>query len=340
MTEKFGILPSGLQAHLYTLACGELTASVSDYGAVLVRLLVPGRDGSRADVVLGYDDACAYSVNGGCAGATVGRNSNRVGGAQMPIGGKVYQMPVNERTNNLHSGPDFWFRRLWAVERLTENAITLGLDTPDGDQGLPGAGHVSVTYALDAKGLTVTYEGCFDQDTVFNMTNHSYFNLAGHEHPEKAMDQLLTLRASAFTEVDAASIPTGRTLPVAGTALDFTAPKALGRNRNQDPLLAPQNGIDHNFVLDGADCSVPSAILEDPESGRVMKVYTDCPGIQVYCANFMVNEGKDGVHYPANCGVCLETQFYPDSPNHPEWPQPLVKAGTPARSVTRFAFGD
>lgn len=338
MTEKFGILPSGEEAHLYTISCGSMTACIADFGATLVKLFVPDRDGKPGDVVLGYDDANAYNVNGGCAGATVGRNSNRVGLARMTIGGKVYAMAVNNNRNNLHSGPDFWFRRMWHVDCLEDTAITLSLDTPDGDQGLPGAGHVTVTYALTGNALRITYKGLFDQDTVFNMTNHSYFNLAGHEHPEKAMDQLLTLRASHFTAVDHESIPTGIVAPVKGTVLDFSAPKALGRNRGQEPLLAPQNGIDHNFVLDSADFSLPSARLEYPGTGRVMEVYTDCPGIQVYCGNFMENEGKGGVTYPRNCGVCLETQFAPDSMNHPEWPQPRLKANTEGVSVTEFRF--
>lgn len=338
MTREFGFLPGGGTAHLYTISGGGITAGISDLGATLVRLSVPDRNGVPGDVVLGYDTAEAYLRNGGCVGAIVGRNANRVGGSALPIGGKTVRLTPNEGSNNLHSGPDFWFHRLWMVDRLAENAVSLALETPDGDQGFPGAGRVTVTYEVTGGSLRVTYEGMFDRDSVFNMTNHAYFNLAGHEKPELAMDQRLTLRAQHFTQVDGESIPTGQNLPVAGTALDFRTPRALGRGRERDPLLAPQGGIDHNFILDPAGFEIPAARLSHPGSGRVMTVYTDCPGIQVYCANGLNAKGKGGIFYGRNSGVCLETQFYPDSLNHPQWPQPLAPANTPMRSVTEFQF--
>ncbi|MBS5672462.1 MAG: galactose mutarotase, partial [Firmicutes bacterium] len=242
----------------------------------------------------------------------------------------------NEGPNNLHSGPDYWYHRMWMVDRLTESAITLALETPDGDQGFPGAGRVEVTYALTGGALRITYRGIFDQDTLLNMTNHTYFNLAGEDRPEAAMEQTLQIQAERFTQVDEASIPTGRLLPVAGTALDFRRPKALKQDQ-EDSLLAPQGGIDHNFVLDPGEG--PAARLVSRETGRILSVYTDCPGIQVYTANFLEARGKGGRVYGRRSGVCLETQFYPDSSNHPQWPSPLVRAGEEKTSVTELVFG-
>lgn len=336
MVEIFGILPNGQTAKLYTICSGAVTVRVTDLGATLVGVLAPDRQGQVRDVVLGYDTPRGYLENGGFLGAVVGRNANRIGHSRLTVSGSPVALTPNEGPNNLHSGPDFWSTRLWRVEAASETAVTFGLTTEDGDQGFPGAGEVRVTYALTDRRLTVTYEGRFDRDTVFNMTNHAYFNLAGQDKPRAAMAQELTLRAEGFTEVDEASIPTGRILPVAGTALDFRTPTALGTGREREPLLAPQGGIDHNFVLDGGEG--PAARLCDPASGRVLTVYTDCPGIQVYCANSLDAPGKGGVRYGRNSGVCLETQFYPDSANHPEWPQPFVKAGEQAHSETTFVF--
>ena len=306
MTQSFGSLPGGEAARLYTICGGGITAGISDFGATLVRLLVPDRNGRAGDVALGFDTAGDYLKYGGCLGATVGRNANRVGGSCLNVGEKTVRLTPNEGPNNLHSGPDYWYHRMWMVDRLTESAITLALETPDGDQGFPGAGRVEVTYALTGGALRITYRGIFDQDTLLNMTNHTYFNLAGEDRPEAAMEQTLQIQAERFTQVDEASIPTGRLLPVAGTALDFRRPKAL---------------------------------KQDQETGRILSVYTDCPGIQVYTANFLEARGKGGRVYGRRSGVCLETQFYPDSSNHPQWPSPLVRAGEEKTSVTELVFG-
>lgn len=184
MTRSFGTLPGGETAHLYTICGGGLTAGISDFGATLVSLLAPDREGHLADVVLGFDTAGEYLHGSGCLGATVGRNANRVGGSCLPVGDRRVCLTPNEGPNNLHSGPEYWFHRMWMVDRLTESAITLALETPEGDQGFPGMGRVEVTYALAEGRLRITYQGVFDRDTVFNMTNHSYFNLAGEERPE------------------------------------------------------------------------------------------------------------------------------------------------------------
>ena len=329
--KPFGILPGGEQAFLYTISDGKLTAQISDFGATLVRLYVQAED-----VVLGFDDANGYLNSTTYFGATVGRNANRIGGACFTLNGETVQLPQNEKTNNLHSGPDSYAYRLWQVEEYKENAIVFSLHSPHGDQGFPGNADIRVTYALAENTLSITYEAVSDADTVFNLTNHSYFNLAGHHRPELAMGQTLQLNASYFTPSDAESIPTGEKRSVADTPMDFRSPKAIGRDLDQDyDALHLQGGYDHNFCLDGS----LAAILCDPVSGRKMEVTTDCPGIQFYSGNFLQGEqGKDGVSYCYRGGVALETQYYPNAVNNPQWPQPIVKAGETYRSQTKYTF--
>jgi len=337
MKERFGILPSGEEASLYTITGGGITAAVTDYGANLVRLLVPDKEGTLADVVLGYGDCNGYRVtNGAALGATVGRNSNRLKDASFRLNGVAYQIPQNEGTKNLHSGPDFFFQRMWKVTAHLKNAITLQLNSPDGDQGFPGNAVIQVTYSLDEnKGLHIVYDAVCDRDTVFNMTNHSYFNLAGHEKTEAAMEQLLTIPGRFFNPDDAENIPTGELRPVDGTPMDFRSPKPIGRDIGMDyEPLHLQGGYDHNWEV---YCN-PCAILSDPVSGRTMEVHTDCPGIQFYAGNYLDEQGKNGVYYGKRTGIALETQFYPDCLHHPEWPQPIVKAGEKYHSETVYRF--
>ena len=336
MPEKFGNLPTGEEATLYTISCGKLTAAVTDCGAALVKLLVPDGAGNVADVVLGCDDASGYFPGGSFLGATVARNANRVKNASFPLNGKNVNLGVNDNANNLHSGPDSTNIRLWKLEQHTADSVTFRLDSPHGDQGFPGNAVMHVTYRLENDGsLAIIYDAVADQDTVFNMTNHSYFNLAGHQHTDKAMDQILTIPGRFFNPDDAENIPTGELRSVEGTPFDFRTPKAIGRDIGADyEPLHLQGGYDHNFEV---FCN-PCAILQDPVSGRTMEVSTDCPGIQFYAGNFLDDQGKDGVYYCKRSGVALETQFYPDSVNHPEWPQPFVRAGEKYHSETRYTF--
>lgn len=336
MQEIFGTLPSGEEATLYTITNGTLTAAITDYGATLVRLLVPDKEGRAADVVLGFDDPAGYTASDAYFGATIGRNANRVGKALFFLNGKPVHLSPNDNGNNLHSGPAGYGFRLWEVAEHERNSITLRLFSPNGDQGFPGNAHIQVTYALENPAtLCISYQAICDQDTVFNLTNHSYFNLAGHDKPELAMAQTLMLPARCFTPADSQSIPTGELRSVVGTPMDFRAPKPIGQDicTDYEPLRL-QAGYDHNFEV---FCS-PCAILQDPGSGRAMAVHTDCPGIQVYSANYTDEIGKAGVHYPRRSGIALETQFYPDALNHPEWRQPITKAGQVYRSVTRYQF--
>lgn len=333
MKEKFGVLPSGEEASLYTISCGFLTAVVTDYGATLVKLMVPDKNGVPADVVLGYDHVDGYRTGSAYLGATVGRNANRIGGAAFELNGRTITLSKNDNGNNLHSGPDGYSYRMWKVLSHTDSSISFTLISPNGDQGFPGEARIRVTYTLQADGLEIVYDASCNQDTVFNMTNHTYFNLAGHDHPEAAMDQILTLPGRYFNPDDAENIPTGEQRRVDGTPMDFRSPKPIGQDLHADyEPLHLQNGYDHNFEV----YTNPCAILSDPESGRTLAISTDCPGIQLYSGNFLDTAGKGGVHYGKNSGVALETQFAPDSLHHPDWPQPVTPAGTVYHSRTFY----
>ncbi len=338
MKSDFGTLPTGETASLYTVRDGGLTARISDFGATLVSLLVPDAQGNVADVVLGFDSPQGYADSACYLGATVGRNANRIKGAAFELSGKTHHLTPNENGNSLHSGPDCFHLRLWKVKKHTENTIVLTLDSPNGDQGFPGHAEISVTYTLEMGALRILYEGICDKDTVFNLTNHSYFNLAGHRNTALAMEQLLTLPGRFFNAADENSIPTGELRSVEGTPMDFRTPKAIGRDIREDyDALNLQGGFDHNWEVYCAPC----AILQDPHSGRQMAVYTDCPGVQFYAGNYLRDEvGKEGVVYCKRSGICLETQFYPDAVNHPEWPQPFTKAGERYRSETEYRFSN
>lgn len=338
MKKSFGHLPSGAEVFLYTISCGGITATVSDLGATLVHVLVPDVDGIVADVALGYDDPAGY-LNGTCfLGAVVGRSANRIKGSEFTIGGRTYAMTPNENGNNLHSGPDFYHTRVWEVAEESDTAVKFHLSSPDGDQGFPGNASIDVTYMLDAAGgLHIVYDAVCDKDTIFNLTNHSYFNLAGHDHTGAAMDQLLMLPARVFSVADDESVPTGEMRSVEGTPMDFRSPKPIGQDIGADyEPLKLQGGYDHNFEV---FCN-PCAVLSDPVSGRTMAVYTDLPGIQFYAGNFLNETGKGGTVYGKRTGIALETQYYPDSIHHPEWAQPVTKAGETYHTETVYRFSN
>lgn len=339
MKKSFGVLPTGEQTYLYTISCGGVTATVSDFGATLVNVFVPDADGNVADVALGYDDAAGYLAGTCFFGAIVGRSANRIKGSTFPLDGRVYSLTPNENGNNLHSGPSFYHTRMWTVTAYTDTSISLHLDSPAGDQGYPGNASIDVTYTMDEKGgLHIAYDAVCDRDTIFNLTNHSYFNLAGQANTGAAMEQLLMLPARCFAVADSESIPTGEMRNVEGTPMDFRMPKAIGRDIETEDFepLKLQGGYDHNFEV---FCN-PCAVLSDPVSGRTMAVYTDLPGIQFYAGNFLKGTGKGGVEYGKRSGVALETQFYPDAIHHPEWKQPVTKAGEKYHSETVYRFSN
>ena len=336
MKKSFGTLPGGRETFLYTIACGGITAQITDFGAALVTLNVPDKNGNIDDVVLGYDDCLGYLRDGSFLGSIVGRSANRIKGSRFCIGDKTYSLVPNEGENNLHSGPEYYHIRMWNVVAHESDSITLELISPEGDQGFPGKAQIRVTYALDTQGgLHIAYDGVCDKDTVFNLTNHSYFNLAGQNKTEKAMDQILSIPGRVFTVADNESIPTGEVRSVADTPMDFRKPKAIGQDIGEDyEPLNLQGGYDHNYEV---FCN-PCAQLADKESGRMMAVYTDLPGVQFYAGNFLKETGKGGVWYGKRSGIALETQFWPDSVNHPEWAQPFTKAGERYHTETVYRF--
>ena len=338
MKKKFGLLENGSVASLYTISNGRISVVISDHGAAIIKLFVPDRNGKLSDVVLGFDDPNQYTQSGTFFGAVVGRNANRIKRASFSLNGAEYRLASNDNeVNNLHSGCDFYKNRLWDVVLFEQASIKLQLSSPDGDQGFPGSADVCVTYALDEDNtLSVIYDAVSDKDTIFNLTNHSYFNLAGHEKPEKAMGQVLYMPARCFTVSDKESIPTGELREVAETPMDFRTAKPIGRDIDQPyEALKLQNGYDHNYEVFTSPC----AVLSDPDSGRRMTVETDCCGVQLYSGNFLNGElGKDGVSYCKRGGVCLETQFYPDAVHHPEWKQPITRAGKRYHSETHYHF--
>ena len=343
MKESFGYLPTGEECSLYTISCGGLTASVTDLGASLVRLLVPDSQGNLADVVLGYDSCDGYLHCSGYIGATVGRCANRIKGSSFVLGRKTYFLTPNEGRNNLHSGPDPYSTRLWKVIQHSDDAITLELRSPNGDQGFPGNAMIQLTYRLDSSGgLHLLYDAVSDQDTVFNLTNHSYFNLSGHSRTDRAMEQLLSLPGRFFTPADAESIPTGEKRSVEGTPMDFRVPKPIGRDIGADyEPLHLQSGYDHNWAVNGTAGTLrPAARAYCEETGIMLEALTMQPGVKFYSGNYLDGcpAGKGGAPYDIRWGFCLETQGYPDSPNKPQFPSTVLKQGETYHQTTVYQF--
>ena len=340
-TRAFGINHSGEQATLYTFENRNgMVMSVTDFGATLYSLLVPTEQGPL-DVVLGYDDPAGYEGPAGTFfGATVGRNANRICKGTFTLDGKTYNLAINNGPNNLHSGLDFWSFRIWQVKDIGDNTITFFLHSPDGDQGYPGAMDISVTYTLtEDNSVRIRYYGIPQARTLINLTNHSYFNLNGHDSGD-ILGHTVWLDADHFTRADETSIPTGEILPVENTPMDFRTPKPVGRDIEQpyEALLFGQ-GYDHNWCLNNGGQFAKIATLEADKTKLVMDVYTDLPGVQIYTGNFIQNEpGKKGAVYCRRAGICFETQYYPDSINHPNFPSPVFQAGQVYETTTQFCF--
>ncbi len=320
----FGKSPEGKEITLYTLSNGKgMKAEVTDLGAILVRVLVPDAAGKVDDLVLGFDHGESYYDNDSFFGTVIGPCANRTGGAEYTLDGVTYQLDKNDGANNLHTHKQLGFhKRLWDAQ-TGENSVTFSLEDEDGHLGFPGNKKVSVTYSLSEENeLTLHYHASSDKKTIFNLTNHSYFNLDG-QGADNIEEHELWLGASHFTPVVPGAIPTGEIRAVAGTPLDFTEPKKIGRDIREDyEQLLLTGGYDHNFVIDGWDGSLRHiATAKGPKSGRVMKAYTTLPGVQFYAGNFIgVEPGKDGVTYGKRCGFALETQYFPDTIHHENFP--------------------
>ncbi len=340
--EKFGTARNGKEVYAFTISnANGMQAKIINFGAILVSLLVPDKDGKPEDVVLGYDSLEEYYGNGSFFGATIGPSANRIGGASFEINGKAYQIDVNDGPNNLHSHMENGYhKQVWdAVEG--DNSVTLTLEGKDGEMGFPGNKKITMVYSLsEDNALKLSYHVSADADTIVNLTNHTYFNLAGHK-AGKIEDHLLQLHAGNYTPVVPGAIPTGEIQPVAGTPMDFTKMKPIGQDINADfEQLKLTLGYDHNFVIDGADGSLKEiAVVEDPKSGRKMKVFTTLPGVQFYAGNCIGEDtGKDNTPYGPRKGFCLETQYYPDNIHHPNFPQSVFGPGRDYESVTVYQF--
>lgn len=340
--EAFGTTKNGEKASLYTLSNSNgMKAVVSDFGAVLVKLFVPDKNGTLLDVVWGYDTVSGYENNGVFLGATIGRNANRIGNAKFTLNGTEYTLDSNDGSNNLHGGFDGYHARMWKTEiDETANAVVFSLESSDMDQGFPGNAKISVTYALkEDNTLELTYDAIADKDTIFNMTNHSYFNLEGAAS-DSILEQKVWIDADAFTEADAESIPTGTILPVEGTPMDFRAYRVIGQDIDADyePLRFGA-GYDHNWVLKNGGQFAPVARMKSDVSGIEMTVSTDLPGMQLYVGNFLADEeGKAGKKYARRSAACFETQYFPDAVNHESFVAPVFKAGEKYHTVTGYHF--
>ena len=339
---RWGALSDGREADIFLLEnAGGFSLRVSDFGGVVQSLVVPGPTGP-VDVVLGFDTSAQYLNNSSYLGCLIGRCANRIGGARFVLDGQEYLLDVNHGAHQLHGGSQGFDSRLWQAQ---------GMSTPDGpgvelrltsghlDQGYPGRLEVRVVYTLLADGLRIAYEAITDRPTYVDLTNHSYFNLAGGGD---CLGHELTLAASRYLATDPEQIPTGELAQVAGTAMDFLAPAAIGSriDRDIEPLRIGQ-GYDHYYVLDrqGAGMADAARVLE-PGSGLVMTLRTDCPGFQFYSGNYLPNglPGRNGAVYGHRAGFCLEAQGYPDAMNHPNFPSPVLRPGETYRRTTEYLF--
>ena len=337
----FGSKPDGTKVEIYTLEEGALKARVMTYGARLVSLEVPDRSGKIADIVLGYESLAGYTADPkSYFGSIVGRYGNRIAHASFSLDGKRYQLPANDGTNTLHGGIKGFDKLVWQGHEIP-NGVELTLVSKDGDQGFPGTLTARVRYTLEAHALKIEYFATTDKDTVLNLTNHSYFNLAG-EGQGDILNHRMMIPADRFTPVDSSLIPTGELAPVAGTPLDFHQPTAIGARINDNyEQMRLAGGYDHNYVLNGkAGVLQEAARVLEPTSGRVLTVETTQPGLQFYSGNFLDGtlHGKHGHVYNKHAGFCLETQHFPDSPNHPKFPTSELKPGQTYHSVTVFGF--
>jgi aldose 1-epimerase len=338
--ESFGRAPDGKGVDLYTLTNRNgLRARITNYGAILVSLGVPDRDGNLADITLGYDTLDGYTKRGAFFGATVGRYANRIGKAGFVLNGIEYKLAANSGENHIHGGIKGFNRVVWNAEKVeTEDGVGVKMTylSKDGEEGYPGNLDCMVTYTLTNKDeLKISYEAVTDKTTVVNLTNHSYFNLAGQGTGDVLGHELM-LNADKYTVVDSALIPTGEIRSVKDSPLDFTSPTSIGSRIDK-----VGKGYDHNYVLNSPAGSMAlCARVYEPKKGRVMEVYTTEPGVQLYTGNSLNGSitGKSGKVYNKHYGFCLETQHFPDSPNKPDFPSVVLNPGQKYSTVTVYKF--
>lgn len=344
--KPFGSTVDGKPAELITMKnASGCTLAVTTYGARIVSLLVPGRDGKFADVVLGHDSAEEYSAYRNFQGALVGRYGNRIANSQFPLDGEIIKLIPSEGVNQLHGGPNGYSMQIWTVDSVSDGdspSMCLSLTAPDGEGGFPGTLQVKVTYTLTKdNALEIDYKAVSDKKTIVNLTNHSFFNLRGYDGGD-ICDTVLQINADRYTVTDISLIPTGEFAPVAGTPLDFTKGKPIGQDIDATACLMDSiHGFDHNFVISRKGDGVEKiAEAYEPESGRVMEVLTDLPGVQLFTANSFPEglKGKNGTAMLPHHAFCLETQYFPDTPNHPNFPSCVVEAGQEYHTTTIYRF--
>ncbi|KAA9149454.1 galactose mutarotase [Amycolatopsis acidicola] len=352
--EYFG-QADGTAVYRYTLSNSHgMKVQILSYGGIIQTLSVPDKHGKSANVVLGFPTLADYvaknspEAGGGVYfGALIGRYANRIAKGQFTLDGKTYNVPVNNNGNSLHGGLQGFDKKVWNVTEVPGKGtagLKLTVTSPDGDQGYPGTLNATVTYTLDEQNrLSIGYQATTDAPTVVNLTNHTYWNLAG-EASGDIYDQKLQLNAASYTPTDSTQIPTGQIVPVKGTPFDFTKPTAIGaRIADNDPQLVIGQGYDHNWVLNsgGGKSLTQAAKATDPESGRTLTISTDQPGIQFYSGNFLDGTlyGTSGHAYRQGYGFALETQHYPDSPNQPDFPSTVLRPGETYHTTTVFALG-
>ena len=348
--KSFGKTSDGTPVEQYVLRNSHgMQASVITYGATLQALEVPDKHGKFADVVLGFDDVQGYQNGKAYFGATIGRFGNRLANGAFELDGKRYQVPQNDGSNSLHGGPQGFDKHVWKAKPIKSKdavGVTLTYVSADGEMGFPGTLKTEVTYSLnDRNELRIDYKASTDKPTVLNLTNHSYFNLAGAGNGD-VLQQKATLHASHYTPVNEKLIPTGELAPVAGTPMDFTQPTAIGQHIKADhPQLKfaepKQGGFDFNWVLDTrGDVGKLAAQVSDPQSGRQLQLYTSEPGVQFYTSNFLDGsvKGKAGKTYAHWSAFTLETQHYPDAPNQPNFPSTRLDPGKTYTQSTVLKF--
>jgi aldose 1-epimerase len=342
---EFGKLADGRSVEAVTLTNKNgVSVRIIAYGAAIQSVMTPDRDGKSADITLAYPDMKGYLENPQYFGATVGRYANRIGNGRFVLDGKTYQLPVNNGPNSLHGGTQGFDKVLWTIEKVGQNSVTLAHVSPDGDQGYPGKLTARAVYTLGENNeLTVEYTAKTDKPTVVNLTNHAYWNLAG-EGSGTIYDQVLTIPGAETTPVDAGLIPTGAFASVAGTPFDFRAGKPIGRDirdgSNQQLLFG--KGFDHNWVIARTPVATPRLVakVEDPKSGRVLEISSTMPGVQFYSGNFLDGAvvGKSGRTYRQGDAFAIEPQFFPDTPNHPEFGSARLDPGQTYRHTIVYRF--
>jgi aldose 1-epimerase len=335
-TIPFGHLSDGSESRLYVLDNGSMKVAISDYGAIITSVLVPAGKGEAVDIVLGPSTLAGYAGRHPYFGATVGRFANRIANGRFSLGGKEYKLAANNGKNHLHGGLKGFDRRMWSAESCTDKGaacVRMKLRSVDGDEGYPGNLDVRAEFRLDQDNrLGILYEATGDKPTPVNLTNHSYFNLRG-EGNGSILDHELELAASHYLAVNEGLIPEGAPRPVAGTPFDFSKPKVIGKE------IAEAGGYDHCFMIDGTGLR-KGAHARDPESGRTLQLFTTMPGVQFYSGNFLSGfSGKRGSVYEKHAGFCLEAEFFPDSPNRPDFPSCILEPGQKYSHRIDYLFG-